>query len=158
MWARVIAANCLAKVGDMHPDARSECIAILSQQLEPFEENDPLLNALLISYLIDLHAQEAAPIIERAFAAECVDLMVAGDWGDVQAELGLASPAETLEWRMKNERLKSRLQAILDEEREEKRTLLGTSFWTTPGSHISTHKKAKHKMSKQSRKKNRRRK
>ena len=33
---------------------------------------------------------KSAPVIERAFAAGCVDISVRGDWEDVQVELGLA--------------------------------------------------------------------
>lgn len=32
---------------------------------------------------------ESASIIERAFAADCVDESIPGDWEDVQVELGL---------------------------------------------------------------------
>ena len=32
---------------------------------------------------------ESLPVIERAFAADCVDLSVFGDWEDVQIRLGL---------------------------------------------------------------------
>jgi hypothetical protein len=31
---------------------------------------------------------EAAPLIERAFAAKRIDLSVMGDWEDAQVELG----------------------------------------------------------------------
>lgn len=50
---------------------------------------DPGLNGFIISDLVDLQAVQAAPIIKRAFAAECVDLSVMGDWEDVQIKLGL---------------------------------------------------------------------
>jgi hypothetical protein len=45
-----------------------------------------------------LQATEAAPLIEGAFAARRVDPMVMGDWEDVQVELGLLSP-EVVEQR-----------------------------------------------------------
>ena len=47
------------------------------------------LNAFLMSYLVDLKAVEAAPVMEKAFAADRVDISVQGDWEDVQIRLGL---------------------------------------------------------------------
>src|SRR2546425_1806161 len=92
--ARINAQTGLEEIGTMHPDARNECIAALSQQLELFEENDPGLNGYLIASLVGLEALEAVPLIERAFAADRVDEFITGDWDSVQVELGLkeASP------------------------------------------------------------------
>ena len=64
-------------------------MAILSQQLEQFAQQEDNFNAFLVGYLIDLKGVEAAPIIEQAFAANKVDLLVQGDWEDVQIYLGL---------------------------------------------------------------------
>jgi len=79
----------------MHPDARAECVAIFARQLEGFAEQDPTLNAFLVDPLLDLKAVEAAPVIERAFAADRVDESVVGDWEDVQIALGLKEQRET---------------------------------------------------------------
>ena len=87
--ARINAQTGLEEIGTMHPDARNECIAALSQQLELFEENDPRLNGYLIASLVGLEALEEVPLIERAFAADRVDESIVGDWDDVQVELGL---------------------------------------------------------------------
>jgi len=95
LFARIATADSLKSIGQNHPEARSQCIAGLTGQLERFEENDPSLNAHLISELIDLKAVESAPTMERAFAADCVDPTVAGDWEDVQIELGLKTARET---------------------------------------------------------------
>lgn len=43
----------------------------------------------MISYLVDLKALEALPLIEQVFASGNVDLFVCGDFEDVQIELGL---------------------------------------------------------------------
>ena len=88
-YPRVAVTACLEHIGKNHPDARAECAAILTRQLERFEENPVTLNAFLISPLMDLKAMESLPVIERAFAADCVDLSVFGDWEDVQIRLGL---------------------------------------------------------------------
>ena len=95
LWARVAAAASLGKIGQRHPEARIECLAILAGQLEDFGHMDPTLNALVISSLIDLKAVEAAPVIRRAFAAERVDLSVEGDWEDVQITMGLLHERRT---------------------------------------------------------------
>jgi hypothetical protein len=91
LWARVAVGQSLKEIGLRHLEARDECVAVLTHQLEKFKEQDPDLNAYLISPLLDLHAVESAPLIERAFAAGTVDESVAGDWEDVQIELGLIS-------------------------------------------------------------------
>jgi hypothetical protein len=62
--------------------------------LELFAVNGPGANGFLVASLVDLHAVEAAPLIEQAFAATCVDLVVIGDWDAVQIALGLKSAEE----------------------------------------------------------------
>jgi hypothetical protein len=89
MWSRVFAASGLEKIGLEHPEARSECVAALTRVLEGAAEEDPELNGCVIAELMDLNALEAAPVMERAFAEGLVDLSVAGDWEDVQVEMGL---------------------------------------------------------------------
>jgi hypothetical protein len=89
LWARVSIARALAKVGRHHPAARAECVAVLTQQLEQYAHQDSSLNAHLVSSLLDLRAIESAPGIKAAFAAKKVGLSVAGDWEEVQIELGL---------------------------------------------------------------------
>jgi HEAT repeat protein len=95
LWSRVTAAFALRRIATGDASARAECVEILSQQLERFAKNDPELNGFLISYLIDLRAVEATPSMECAFAADRVDLSIAGDWEDVQVELGLKTARET---------------------------------------------------------------
>ena len=89
LWARADAAQCLVTISRQYPQAQEKCIDAIIHPLEDFQQNDPTLNGLLISYLIELRAVKAASLIERAFASFCVDLYVAGDWDDVQLELGL---------------------------------------------------------------------
>jgi hypothetical protein len=89
MWSRVAAATSLAKIGERHPEVRADCVAALGRQLEQFAQQDPTFNGLLIGDLIDLTGVEAAPVIEQAYAANQVDLLIQGDWEDVQVYLGL---------------------------------------------------------------------
>ena len=89
LYPRTYAGDSLAKIGEQHPEAREECIRSIVATLENFEENAAELNGFLIANMLDLDAIEAAPVIERAFAADRVDESIAGDWEDVQINLGL---------------------------------------------------------------------
>jgi hypothetical protein len=95
LWPRVTAAHSLERIAAGDPSARDECVTALSRELERFTENDPILNGFLISYLVYLQAVEAAPLMERAFAADHVDTSIRGDWEDVQVDLGLETARET---------------------------------------------------------------
>ena len=88
-WARVAAAKALAELGTRHPELRADCVARLTAQLEAFAGQSETLNAFLVSSLLDLKAVEALPVMSRAFAASHVDESVAGDYEDVEIELGL---------------------------------------------------------------------
>ena len=89
LWARVAARHSLQQIGAHHPEARDECVGILARQLEHFAEQEAELNGFLIGYLLDLKGAEAASVMERALASGRVDESIAGDWEDVQIELGL---------------------------------------------------------------------
>lgn len=88
-WPRLAAAHALAEIAQQHPAARDDCVAVLSGSLEGYATHHPALNAFLMSYLVDLKAVEAAPVMEEAFAADRVDISIQGDWEDVQILLGL---------------------------------------------------------------------
>lgn len=86
---RNAAVDCLKEIALAHPDSRDACVTAMIQQLEALEENDVGLNTILIGDLMDLKATEAAPAIEKAFAAERVDEFMVGSWPSVQIDLGL---------------------------------------------------------------------
>jgi len=88
-WSHTAAGNALVDIGRRHPDLRTDCVVILGRQLEQFAKQKDSLNAALIADVVDLQGVEAAPVIEQAFAAGKVDLMVQGDWEEVQITLGL---------------------------------------------------------------------
>jgi hypothetical protein len=121
-WARVAAAKTLGMIGVKHPAARAECVARLTAQLELFADQTENLNAFLISPLLDLRAVESAPVMERAFAAERVDEIVAGDWEDIQIELGLKTkrehPRKPNELTKMGEELRTALGYELNEDNE----------------------------------------
>lgn len=89
LWSRAAAAEGLRRIAEAEPERRNEVVAALVERLGEFATNDPALNAFLIGELIDLHATEAAPSIERAFEEDAVDISITGDWEDVQIALGL---------------------------------------------------------------------
>jgi len=149
--ARISAIPSVEKIGLRWPEARPACVALLMQQLERFAENAPEINGFLVLGLVELKAEEALPLIERAFAARRVDPLILGDWEDVQIEFGLKTQKEV--------------------EQERSRKLPETPFPSSEEKAISppaisskeqhqreaTRKKAKSKMASRSRKKNRKR-
>jgi hypothetical protein len=89
LYAAACAASALRLMAEKYPEARAECLAAIARRLEHFQENQPDLNAFLISYLASPHALDYAPLMERAFAADAVDESIVGDWDEVQVALGL---------------------------------------------------------------------
>ena len=89
LYPRIGAAQSLSEVAQRHTQHRSECVQALTDQLRKFEQNNRTFSAFLISYLVDLDADEAAEVMEAAFAADKVDFSIRGDWEDAQIELGL---------------------------------------------------------------------
>jgi hypothetical protein len=158
-WARVCAIECVEKIGLAGPETHSECVAILMAQLEFFEENDYDMNGSLIKALVQLQAMEAAPLIERAFAADRVEEFVIGDWDDIQVRLGMKSAEEVKEKRARERAARRPHQEMdfLSTGIEYARTSPQIYYKTSHKSEAGTSKKAKNKMAKQSRKKNRKR-
>jgi HEAT repeat protein len=148
--ALISAISCVKNIATSWPEARSTCVALLIEQLELFSENEPGVNGFLILALVELQAKEAAPLMERAFAADCVDLIVMGDWEDVQVELGLKSAEEIEQIRSE------RLPEVLLPSTEHSMTFSDVSS-RSRRERVAVQKKAKSKMAKQSRKKNRKR-
>jgi Protein of unknown function (DUF1186) len=87
--ARGAAAHSLKEIGVRHAEAREACIAALAEQLGRYADQDPAVNGFLIGHLLDLKGVEALDAMQRAFEAGAVDVAIAGDWEDVQIELGL---------------------------------------------------------------------
>ena len=155
LFSYVAASACLREIGRQQPTVRAECVSLITQRLEQFAANDPTLNGCLISDLIDLKAVEAAPLMARAFEASQIDVSVAGDWEDVQVEMGLLAQRETPsrnEW----------LEEVVDTARKRADVLTAIEQPTTTSrnSHPPAAKKekAKRKQAEKSRKKNRKRK
>jgi hypothetical protein len=113
-YLRIAVGEGLCNVGLRYPEARSEALAPLKEQLARFEENADDFNGYLIAQLTRLRAVEAAETIERAFAANRVEEGTTGHWGKVRKELGVPGmglapdepprpprpPAERFPWAM----------------------------------------------------------
>ncbi len=65
------------------------------RQLERWAEQPEALNAFLIHHLVELGAAEAAPLMEAVFEAERAEILIRGDWEDVQVDLGLLPERRT---------------------------------------------------------------
>lgn len=78
-----------------YPGERDACVGIPVRQLEKFETDGPLLNAFLISGLIDIDATEAIGLIRHAFSRDRVDLSIVGDIEEVEIEMGLRTYRST---------------------------------------------------------------
>ena len=89
-WASVTISHSLAEIGKRNPEHRTACVETLHASLEHYAENGETINAFLIDYLAELKAVEAAPLVERAYQADVVDLSVLGDFEDFQIEIGRA--------------------------------------------------------------------
>jgi hypothetical protein len=95
-WAaRSAAGRVLEEVGTRYPEAREECVAILTRTIERAGSNPPDLNGFLVDHLMNLRAREAAGVIERAFAGGFVDESIVGTWYDVWHELDLEGEPPT---------------------------------------------------------------
>jgi hypothetical protein len=156
-WPRINAMGCLEHIADLYPETRTECAAILTRQLESFEENEEDFNAFLIATLTSMKAQEALPLIEQAFEADRVDQFVI-DWNFVQEQFGLKEREDRSE----------RIQALLGTPPQPPPLMpeesIATPVFSRPpspplprGHTAASTKKAKKKMGKASRKKNRKR-
>ena len=86
---RIAAADAVRLIAEADPGVRDEAVAVLVRRLGKWYRQDDGLNASLIDYLVELGVREAAPVMEEAFAGGGVDLMVRGDWEDIQVDLGL---------------------------------------------------------------------
>ncbi len=134
-WARVSAAKTIALIGQNFPGWYEDCVARLSAQLEHYAVQSPMLNAFLISSLLDLDAYEAAPVMEKAFAAGRVDEDVQGDWEDTQIELGLKTDREHERKPTKLMEIGDRLRALWAERKGKSETPSASpavKMWTPP--------------------------
>lgn len=88
-YVRTIAVRGLKSVVDFHEHTRGQVVPTLIEMLANGAVEHRHSNSSLLVALVDLNAVEAAETIERAFANDCIDLAMMGDWEKVRAELGV---------------------------------------------------------------------
>ncbi|MBF0290436.1 MAG: DUF1186 domain-containing protein [SAR324 cluster bacterium] len=89
-FARSNAAEALEKIAKLFPHRYEECVSIIGDQFNQYQENSLELNSLLIWSLQNIGVgQRYIETIEKAFEEGRVDESVIGDFEDVQIELGL---------------------------------------------------------------------
>lgn len=154
LWVRISAANAFAEIGRRHPDLRDQCVAVLTQQLAQYSQQDLTLNGFLVSYLADLQAVEAAPVMEQAFAADKVDISIQGDWEETQIKLGLLRQRLTPKpnFFLSSPMFRQRKEQVEDPRQAHRRQELKAQ------SKAKAKTKAKRKQQKQAQKKQRKRK
>lgn len=87
IFPRETAAGCIAEIGKTHHEARDSAAQLLMDQLTRYWENDPELNGILVSYLIDLKAKRAFGLIRAVYASGNIDEMIVS-YETVEQELG----------------------------------------------------------------------
>lgn len=137
----------LALLGNTHPELREPVVTALTEQLAQYKTNTPALNAFFVFGLVNLKAGGAAPLMEAAFAEGKVDESVSGNWDDAQVLLGLKEPDAAF-----HARERQRMAALSGEAEEP-----AVNAAKKPTAAEKAKKKAKAKLAKASRKKNRKR-
>jgi len=92
VFDRALVLGALHEIGLSDRALRPRVVDILIATLTNYKENLEEINGFLIGDLLELSAGEALPLIERAFADECVDDTICGDLEDVRTEFGLGVP------------------------------------------------------------------
>ena len=95
LWSLAAAGEGLVCIAKEHPESRPACIAVITQRLERYLENDEMLNGFLICDLMDLKAVESLEVIRYAFQADAVDISIGGDLEDVEISLGVRQTRST---------------------------------------------------------------
>ena len=88
--SRSVAVYGLQCMAEYFPETRASNVEILSDLLDEPDE-DIHFNTDVMAALWELKAREVAPVIERAFAANQIDIAMCGDWEAVRQELGVES-------------------------------------------------------------------
>lgn len=86
-FVRTIAARGLRQVVEFYPHTRERVVPRLTEMMVNATEGDLDFNSLLLVDLVELRAVEAAEPIERAFAANLIDVGMMGSWEEVSQEL-----------------------------------------------------------------------
>ncbi|RMI09643.1 MAG: HEAT repeat domain-containing protein [Calditrichaeota bacterium] len=89
-FSRACAAISLVHIAKTYPETRDGVVSTLASLLENYEQHGDVVNAYLVDGLMELNAGlEHLDIIRKAFEAHRVDVMLRGDFEDIQVQLGL---------------------------------------------------------------------
>jgi hypothetical protein len=88
-FIRSTAARGLGCIAEEHPRMRGRVVDCLMKSMANADGDHINFNSTLLAVLVDLKAVEAAELIERAFAANHLDVGVYGDWEAVRQMLGV---------------------------------------------------------------------
>ena len=123
-WKRAATARALTSIAERYPEHSERCCNTILDCLNDFQNNTETLNGSLIADLLDFHEKNIVDLrtrtepIERAFQADAVDCSMAGDWEDIQIELGLLDKRITPKRNYVAEQLfgdrAAEMQALLD--------------------------------------------
>ncbi|WP_062612092.1 DUF1186 domain-containing protein [Caballeronia calidae] len=95
IYARSCVCRSIVAIVRQHPTHQTQCVELLTKQLDNSRGDAPFVNASLVYSLLDLRAVESIDTIRAAFADNRVDLSVQGDIEDVEIELGLRTQRAT---------------------------------------------------------------
>jgi uncharacterized protein len=88
-FARATAMAGLSEIAKQHPTQRNKVIEHYRLYLQQADNSTPIINGLLISYLLDIDGKELIDDVRDLFTRQCVDITCAGDIEDVEMALGL---------------------------------------------------------------------
>lgn len=91
--ARLSAMDALDTITGDAPEHRAEWVDALCAVLR--DGQDTIINGAAVATLCDLKAVEALPTIRAAFAADMVEISMAGDLEDVEIDLGVRTERDT---------------------------------------------------------------
>jgi hypothetical protein len=146
-FGRMVAGETLKNIAREYPGTLEQVKGTLISAMELFAENDEEVNGSILADLLDLNAVEALPVVRKAFAANAIDITIAGDLEDAEMEFGFREERST----------PSRIKEVVDQRYPYLRVLSEKAEQEVEKQKQSAPKeKAKKKQRKKSRKQNRR--
>ena len=88
-FARATAIAGLSEIAQRHPTLRTKVLEHYRHYIQQADNSTPILNGLLVSYLLDMDAKELIDDVRDLFTRQCVDISCAGDIEAVEMALGL---------------------------------------------------------------------
>mgnify|MGYP000038231312 CR=1 FL=1 len=88
-FARATAMAGLSEIAKQQPALRGKIIDHYRLYLQQADNSTPIINGLLVSYLLDIDGKELIDDVRDLFTRQCVDITCAGDIEDVEMALGL---------------------------------------------------------------------